>query len=283
MLSYLKTYGYLFVLAAFLAGAFAYTRGHRNDAQSHGGVESSYASREGVQTSIVAQTEAPTRTISVMFTGNSFTYVNNLPYMLSRVAEADRGSHLRFEIASDTHGGKTLSEVWRDGQALPLFQSRSWTYVVLQQRSWWVNMPDQIAQTQATIPLLARLITAGKATPLLFLTWAQAPDCPYYKTEPGYGNAPAMQQALDYYTYDIGKKAGVPIVPVGDYWYRFVQAHPDINLYQKDGSHPSMAGTYLAALVFYRFLSQREVRTIDFAPPGLGRAQADAIRAAAAQ
>ena len=33
-----------------------------------------------------------------------------------------------------------------------------------------------------------------------------------------------------------------------------IKAHPEINLYHSDGSHPSLAGTYLAACVLFATL-----------------------------
>ena len=275
-LSFVKTYGYLFVLAAFVAGAFGYMRTHRTDRQLA-------LSGEGTPPLIAVESEAPAQTVSVLFTGNSITFVNNLPQMLSRIAAADRNSHLRFEIASDTHAGQSIAEVWQDGKALPLLQSRRWTYVVLQEHSWWVGRPDQIAQMQASVPLLARAVAANGSKPLLFMTYVKKPGSDWYRTEPEFQNPAYMQQSLDYYTYDVARRAGIPVVPIGDYWWRLMQAHPEIDLYSKDGTHPGMAGTYLMALMFYRILAHRDVRDIDFVPPGIGNSEAEIIRGAAAQ
>lgn len=44
--------------------------------------------------------------------------------------------------------------------------------------------------------------------------------------------------------------------PVGAAWKAVRDAHPTISLYDADGSHPSPAGTYLAACVFYCTLYQ---------------------------
>jgi hypothetical protein len=41
------------------------------------------------------------------------------------------------------------------------------------------------------------------------------------------------------------------VAPAGLAWAAIEQDDPDINLFYKDGSHPSAAGTYLSACVFY--------------------------------
>jgi hypothetical protein len=51
--------------------------------------------------------------------------------------------------------------------------------------------------------------------------------------------------------YKVGKEVGATVAPVGVAWEKTVRGNASINLWQKDGSHPSLAGSYLAACVFY--------------------------------
>jgi hypothetical protein len=46
------------------------------------------------------------------------------------------------------------------------------------------------------------------------------------------------------------------VVPVGLAWQRFLRHHDEPVLHDKDQSHPSPAGTYLAACVFLAVLFQ---------------------------
>jgi hypothetical protein len=43
------------------------------------------------------------------------------------------------------------------------------------------------------------------------------------------------------------------LIETSDVWESFIQNHPDISLYL-DGNHPSVAGSYLSALMIYGFL-----------------------------
>ena len=41
------------------------------------------------------------------------------------------------------------------------------------------------------------------------------------------------------------------------------------NLYSRDGSHPSLEGSYLAACVLYSTMTERDPRQVMFAPNGM--------------
>ena len=56
----------------------------------------------------------------------------------------------------------------------------------------------------------------------------------------------------------------MPVAPVGSTWYMVRHDHPEINLWQGDGSHPSRAGTYLAACVLYASIFQRSPEGLSF-------------------
>lgn len=47
------------------------------------------------------------------------------------------------------------------------------------------------------------------------------------------------------------KKFRFGVVPVGMAWFYIRKKRPDVNLYVKDGGHPSYKGSYLAASCFY--------------------------------
>ena len=61
----------------------------------------------------------------------------------------------------------------------------------------------------------------------------------------------SMQRAIDAAYLEIAGELVVPVAPVGVVWYYVRHEHPEISLWIDDGSHPSTAGTYLAACVFY--------------------------------
>ena len=60
------------------------------------------------------------------------------------------------------------------------------------------------------------------------------------------------------------------MVPVGLAWQRFLSEHSSPALHDKDRSHPTLAGSYLAACVFYSVLFGESPESIDAPVDGLG-------------
>src|SRR6185295_571184 len=65
----------------------------------------------------------PTRSIKVLFIGNSFTQRNNLPELFSEMAQA-RGWHIEYELISV--GGASLRRHWNDGRAAKAIETGSY-------------------------------------------------------------------------------------------------------------------------------------------------------------
>src|SRR5207248_894005 len=61
---------------------------------------------------------------------------------------------------------------------------------------------------------------------------------------------PDSQRALTEAYVAIGAELGARVVPVGVAWEQFRSVYVDPDLYDADGSHPSPAGSYLAACTF---------------------------------
>ena len=63
-----------------------------------------------------------------------------------------------------------------------------------------------------------------------------------------------MQAAIEAGYLEVAGEIGAAVAPVGVAWQRALEEHPELELWQRDGSHPSPEGTYLAACVFYATL-----------------------------
>jgi hypothetical protein len=181
----------------------------------------------------------------VLFIGNSYTYVNDLPGMFAELAQS--GKHA-VETRTLAPGGWTLSDHVKDKNTVPALQSEKWDYVVLQEQS---EIPAVEQSRQADMypaaRTLIRMIAENGARPLLYMTWAHRDG------DPGYGLADydSMQNQIVIGYLAIAREQGIPAVPVGYAWWRVRKQYPDISLWQTDGSHPDKNGTYLAACVFY--------------------------------
>ena len=136
-------------------------------------------------------------------------------------------------------GGASLRMHWNKGAALREIESGRYDWVVLQEQS---TLPVKNAtRMHENIRLFDEPIRASGARMALYLTWARA-------------NAPGAQRAItDAYT-TIGAELGATIVPVGLAWERVLAKAKHPVLHDKDGSHPTLAGSYLAACVFLTVL-----------------------------
>ena len=94
---------------------------------------------------------------------------------------------------------------------------------------------------------LVDMIRRRAETPILFMTWAHRDGLP----DNGMPDYESMQQSIDRGYLAIAAELLAPVAPVGIAWFVVRRQDPDIGLWQDDGSHPSTAGTYLAACVFY--------------------------------
>jgi len=86
--------------------------------------------------------------LHVLFIGNSYTYVNDLPGTLAALAEA--GGGVKIEHEQVTPGGCSLEKHFKDGDAVQKIQARKWDAVVLQEQS---QMPADVLTPQVC-PLL---------------------------------------------------------------------------------------------------------------------------------
>lgn len=201
--------------------------------------------------------------MQVLFIGNSFTARNDLPGLLARMA-ASGGRDLRHALISA--GGASLRMHWNKGAALEAIRRTRYDWVVLQEQS---TLPLKNAgRFHENVRLFIDPIRESGATPALYLTWARR-------------NAPDSQQSLnDAYT-TIARETGAVLVPVGMAWERFQRSHPSPPLHDKDLSHPSPAGTYLAALVFYEVLFGASGVAIGCNVPGVDAATAERMQVVA--
>lgn len=193
---------------------------------------------------------APARHVRVLFIGNSYTAANNLPAMIAALAED--GGQAVVETRAVTPGGWFLKSHWEGGEARPALRDSKWDYVVLQEQSLLGSAYEQdgvvhVKDDSIFHPYAVQWveeIAARRAVPVLYLTWARKAS-------------PEDQATLNEAYLRVAREERVMVAPVGMAWEAVRRQHPEIELFQPDGSHPSPAGTYLAACAFYATLFQQ--------------------------
>jgi hypothetical protein len=174
--------------------------------------------------------------LRVLFIGNSFTARNDLPGLIARLGEA-RGKSLQHRLISA--GGASLRTHWNAGEARKAIQEGPYDCVVLQEQS---TLPVKNAQRMhENVRLFDEAIKAAGAKTVLYMTWARQ-------------DAPESQQAITDAYAGIGRELAATVAPVGLAWQRVLRQHDRPVLHDKDQSHPTPAGSYLAACVFLAVL-----------------------------
>jgi len=180
----------------------------------------------------------------VLFVGNSLTYANDLPGMVSAISRRGGGAPA-LEVEAVTLPNVSLEDHWARKEALRAIERGGWSHVVLQQGP--SSLPESRANLVAWTKRFAKKIRAVDARPALYMVWpsaARSGDLP--RVEASYA---AAAEAVD----------GL-LLPAGAAWRAAWRRDPELPLYGPDGFHPSPLGTYLAAIVVEAALTGRPPR-----------------------
>lgn len=211
--------------------------------------------------------------LRVLFVGNSFTYFNDMPAMVQRLAAGDPQARPLF-AAWYARGGGTLAQAADDDDLRELIASEHWDAVVLQEQSWIPSSPA--AREREMLPAartLAGLVRKRGARTVLYMTWGYRHGD---RELPGDSYAAMQARVTASYTA-AGRRLRAQVAPVGLAWRSAFRERPSLELRGPDGHHPNRAGSYLAASVLYARLTGRDPRASRFAA-GLPRGEANMLR-----
>ena len=214
--------------------------------------------------------------VRVLFIGNSYTYVNNLPGTFASIA-AKLGRAVYTDMIAP--GGATLADHLKNDETLSLIRNGHWTYVVLQEQSL---MPVKTqSRTTVTLPAarqLVEMIRSTGAQPVLYQTWGRQHGWP----DGQIADFATMQDSLTSGYRVMAAELNAKVVPVGEAWRLLTRERPEIPLWQSDESHPTVQGTYVAANAFVVALLNEHPRGL-IAQGSVPEHQVSALQQAAAR
>ena len=194
-----------------------------------------------------------------LFLGNSYTNYNNLPQLTSSIAESAGDTLI---TSANTPGGFTFEGHLTNATSLSLIQQGNWDFVVLQQQSQMPAFPLEQVEFE-TFPFATQLnesiLTHNPcAETVFYMTWGRENgDQQNCANWPPVCTYEGMDDLLrERYTMMAEMNEGI-VSPVGAVWRYLRENHPDIDLFSSDGSHPSPAGSYVAAVCFYTSLFRK--------------------------
>jgi len=199
-----------------------------------------------------------TDTLRVLFLGNSYTSVNNLPNFVNSLS-ATNNKILITDL--NTPGGYTLEQHSSNSTSLQKIRKGNWDFVVLQEQS---QIPTiEFHKENSMYPATRRLNDSIKkynpcAKTLFYMTWGrrfggqQCDDSGIY-CSPDFVDFTHMQDSLESAYWGITQELNAQVAPVGIAWKKAI-TEQDIVLHSSDNSHPNYSGTYLAACVFHSLI-----------------------------
>ena len=207
----------------------------------------------------ITSMQAISQVTQVLFIGNSYTGVNNLPQLFS-----DLSLSLGDSVFVDSYnpGGYTFEMHVVDANTIAKINSRPWDFVVLQEQSQRPSFPP--AQVAMDVYPYARqidsliLLNNHCTETVFYMTWGRKygdqGNCAFW---PPVCTFLGMQEELRNSYVQMANDNAALVAPVGRAWQSSWTQDSSINLWSSDNSHPSIEGSYLTACVFYETILRR--------------------------
>ncbi|MEO9870832.1 SGNH/GDSL hydrolase family protein [Ekhidna sp.] len=167
----------------------------------------------------------------ILFVGNSLTYTNNLPELVSNEAKI-RGIKLKNTMLA--YPNYALVDHLKDGEVQKRIRNGKFDYVIVQQGpSSQEEGRRMLLESGKTLKMLCK----QNGTQLVFfMVW---PSQTYYYTFDG-----VIRNHRE-----VATQNDAILCPVGEVWKDYFESQKDYSLYGSDGFHPSPKGSRLAAKV----------------------------------
>ncbi len=201
-----------------------------------------------------------------LFLGNSYTQYNDLPALTSQLANSAGDT---LDVEYNYPGGTTLGFHSVNETSQALIAEGNWDYVVLQEQSQLPAFPIENVEVDcypyATLLNEQILAASPCAETMFYMTWGRkngdAGNCDFW---PPMCTYEGMDDLLKERYMAMAEMNDAVVAPVGAV-RRFIRENfPDIELYVADESHPSMEGSYVAAVCFYTCIFRKDPQLITF-------------------
>jgi hypothetical protein len=173
--------------------------------------------------------------LRILFCGNSHTAVNDVPHMVESIIET-RSPGLKVTVSLQM--GAMLQDIGHSSSAIENVRNGKWDYVVLQGAG--LSQSHKYKHPMDGAVALGKAAKQAHAQTLLFAEWSRR----------GWNESDYI---LGVYG-DIAKATGAKIVPICLAWDLAMSKIPGPSMWQEDGNHALLAGSYLASLTLAEFI-----------------------------
>jgi hypothetical protein len=206
----------------------------------------------------------------LLFLGHSYTYYNDMPAMVAKMADS-ANSPVRYDITMNAFPNATLEDHWRNGKTRRLLSQGGWHRVIAQPEGGL-----SLRGAESSMFVNGRRLLAGTAEQpaAIIISWQATESFCQKHYSMSRSQVSAVQQEN---LRALAIATGADVIDIARVWDRVAAADLPLSLY-KDGNHPSLEGSYLAALVVYAGLSYADVTDVTYVPWGMSSAHAALIR-----
>lgn len=182
--------------------------------------------------------------LSILFVGNSLTYTNDLPAMVAALLED--GGQGPVDIRASAYPNYGLQDHWFTPVTRDAIAAGGWDYVAIQQGPSATEGRPSLLEYSELFAGEARAVGAEIA---LYMVW------------PSSARSFDFDGVSDSYATAAANVGGV-LFPAGEAWRAAWSEDSALPLYGGDGFHPSVLGSYLAALTIYQRITGAQVRDV---------------------
>ncbi|HEY6502769.1 MAG TPA: hypothetical protein VIZ28_02225 [Chitinophagaceae bacterium] len=176
----------------------------------------------------------------LLFAGNSLTYFNDLPAMITEMAKQDG---VTITYTSFLFPNYALEDHWNEGKVQSELEKGGYDFMVAQQG------PSGAPESQVLLLDYAKKYAGecnkNKSKLALYMVW------------PSKARSFDHDNVINSYTNAATKTASL-LCPAGLAWKYAWQTDPELPLYSPDNFHPSTTGSVLAALTIYGSLAGKK-------------------------
>ncbi len=215
----------------------------------------------------VISAQSTTQIKRVLFVGNSYTGSNDLPN-LTRTLAMSYGD--TFEVFDRAPGGFTFSNHCASPDFFDQIRNGNFDAVILQEQSQLPSFPIEQVESQC-FPYAKQIVDSirsvnPKTRIVFYSTWGrQNGDQQNCASWPPVCSFKGMNELLRQRYIQMAKDNSCRVAPVSSVW-RDLRDSTQLSLYEPDGSHPSITGSFVIAGVIYSTLFDKPLSTGKFAP-----------------
>lgn len=177
--------------------------------------------------------------ISILFVGNSHTYYNDMPRMVS---ELFAGIGIDARVTMETEGGKNLLYHCARKDVVFNIVYGKYDYVVIQEVASSFDHDNFIEGVNA---FKINSLDRSETQPILYMIWAHRDN-------------KKLQPTITESYIEGSEILGAPIAPAGEVWHRMLRGNRSLPFYRDDGNHATPLGSYLAASCIFYAITARE-------------------------